>query len=625
MADIFAAGPSAIHQQQHPQTIVPSVLSSRPPTPSRSSSSGSHSGGGVPSSSSTSVSAAGFDPNAFIVNPGDYPPMPPLPPGYDGTLNPAGLSGGSVPAPFAGASPAPARMTRAASAASAGKPGAVGGGAAGGFVSFDPERGSGSDVEDDDDDEEEGRAVEGRPRKRKSTRDLRSAAAAQAPKAEDGDGKGDDDKARRKISIEFIEEKSKRHITFSKRKAGIMKKAYELSTLTGTQVLLLVVSESGWVYTFTTDKFKPLVKEDENGQLSQGQKLIAACLEAKDGPPDLAAAAYTPTNAASTGNFEANSSIHGGQISLKTGQRAPRPTASNRRVSSKGRNHIPTPVLTGHPPMDPNLPCPPGSGGIPPVPQLPTPLSGNYLDPSLPSPRGPPSAGGPRSLSHPPVSPVRPTYGMQQGLPPPPAHLQQQHPHEYMDQMTQRTDMLQLHNYDQPYDLYSTVPVRLLLRSFVTFFHLTLFLLPPSRQPTSMPPHHASAHSHDPYALPPPPPHHHQPTSAPHTPHRTLHHQASHGHLSSAGNGGGEQYDPYGLPNPPPGNYTHTRDPSLSSIDPRSGSGWQTPQHGGRDGSGSVHNTPNHSHHHQQQQQHQQQQHAMYAQQVQVGGDEYGR
>lgn len=58
----------------------------------------------------------------------------------------------------------------------------------------------------------------------------------------------------------------------------ILSQAYELSTLTGTQVLLLVVSESGWVYTFTTDKFKPLVKEDEHGQLSQGQKLIAACL-----------------------------------------------------------------------------------------------------------------------------------------------------------------------------------------------------------------------------------------------------------------------------------------------------------------------------------------------------------
>lgn len=43
-------------------------------------------------------------------------------------------------------------------------------------------------------------------------------------------------------------------------------------------MLLLVVSESGWVYTFTTDKFKPLVKEDEHGQLSDGQRLIAACL-----------------------------------------------------------------------------------------------------------------------------------------------------------------------------------------------------------------------------------------------------------------------------------------------------------------------------------------------------------
>lgn len=38
-------------------------------------------------------------------------------------------------------------------------------------------------------------------------------------------GKGTDKKAgRRKIKIEFINDKSRRHITFSKRKAGIMKK-----------------------------------------------------------------------------------------------------------------------------------------------------------------------------------------------------------------------------------------------------------------------------------------------------------------------------------------------------------------------------------------------------------------
>ncbi|KAL1920271.1 uncharacterized protein VTP21DRAFT_1417 [Calcarisporiella thermophila] len=81
---------------------------------------------------------------------------------------------------------------------------------------------------------------------------------------------------RRKIRIEYISDKNRRHITFSKRKAGIMKKAYELSTLTGTQVLLLVVSETGLVYTFTTPKLQPLVTKPE------GKNLIQACLNAPD-------------------------------------------------------------------------------------------------------------------------------------------------------------------------------------------------------------------------------------------------------------------------------------------------------------------------------------------------------
>ncbi|ORX52789.1 SRF-TF-domain-containing protein [Hesseltinella vesiculosa] len=98
--------------------------------------------------------------------------------------------------------------------------------------------------------------------------------------AEDDDS--DDNKkpgkrnGRRKIKIEYIEDKTKRHITFSKRKAGIMKKAYELSTLTGTQVLLLVVSETGLVYTFTTPKLQPLVTQPE------GKNLIQTCLNAPD-------------------------------------------------------------------------------------------------------------------------------------------------------------------------------------------------------------------------------------------------------------------------------------------------------------------------------------------------------
>lgn len=93
------------------------------------------------------------------------------------------------------------------------------------------------------------------------------------------DDDDDDDKPgreRRKIEIRFITDKSRRHITFSKRKAGIMKKAYELSVLTGTQVLLLVVSETGLVYTFTTPKLQPLVTK------SEGKNLIQACLNAPE-------------------------------------------------------------------------------------------------------------------------------------------------------------------------------------------------------------------------------------------------------------------------------------------------------------------------------------------------------
>lgn len=98
------------------------------------------------------------------------------------------------------------------------------------------------------------------------------------PNADEDDDDEDNKpgRERRKIEIKFIQDKSRRHITFSKRKAGIMKKAYELSVLTGTQVLLLVVSETGLVYTFTTPKLQPLVTKAE------GKNLIQACLNAPE-------------------------------------------------------------------------------------------------------------------------------------------------------------------------------------------------------------------------------------------------------------------------------------------------------------------------------------------------------
>ncbi|XP_068681644.1 serum response factor-like [Montipora capricornis] len=85
-------------------------------------------------------------------------------------------------------------------------------------------------------------------------------------------------RGRVKIEMKFIESKLRRYTTFSKRKTGIMKKAYELSTLTGTQVMLLVASETGHVYTFATRKLQPMITSES------GKALIQTCLNSPDPP-----------------------------------------------------------------------------------------------------------------------------------------------------------------------------------------------------------------------------------------------------------------------------------------------------------------------------------------------------
>lgn len=86
----------------------------------------------------------------------------------------------------------------------------------------------------------------------------------------------DNQKPRRKVEISFIENKSRRQITFSKRKRGIMKKSFELSTLTGAPTLCIIASETGHVYTFMTPGFDQLVNNPA------GRKLIQSCLNAPD-------------------------------------------------------------------------------------------------------------------------------------------------------------------------------------------------------------------------------------------------------------------------------------------------------------------------------------------------------
>jgi len=104
-----------------------------------------------------------------------------------------------------------------------------------------------------------------------------------------------------------------------------MRQAYELSTLTGTQVLLLVVSETGVVYSarryletdaddaaYTTPKLRPIVSDD------RGKNLIQACL----------------ANAANSADaFSPGKHVQGGVVTLK----AAMPGAPTRGGSQPGR------------------------------------------------------------------------------------------------------------------------------------------------------------------------------------------------------------------------------------------------------------------------------------------------
>jgi hypothetical protein len=132
------------------------------------------------------------------------------------------------------------------------------------------------------------------------------------------DGGKRERKGRRKINIEFIDDKSRRHITFSKRKSGIMKKAYELATLTGTQVLLLVASETGHVYTFATNKLQPLITKAE------GKNLIQACLNA----PDMSAGGAPPismstSRVSANHNFSASGPLENSGSFMPSGSQEP--------------------------------------------------------------------------------------------------------------------------------------------------------------------------------------------------------------------------------------------------------------------------------------------------------------
>lgn len=171
--------------------------------------------------------------------------------------------------------------------------------------------------------------------------------------------------------------------------------AYELSTLTGTQVLLLVVSETGLVYTFTTAKLQPLVTQAE------GKNLIQACLNAPQSnmPPAMPVGApmsrpgvpgsMTMPGGSSTANLPGGLSIPGAPVggpqgpTKEDGDDDDEEVARGGRTASTGDKRRRRPSTTGAPSTG-------GGRGGPGSPQTPN----SNIPPPLSIPGGTAHGGG---------------------------------------------------------------------------------------------------------------------------------------------------------------------------------------------------------------------------------------
>eukprot|EP00039_Didymoeca_costata_P005463 m.81821 g.81821 ORF g.81821 m.81821 type:complete len:213 (-) comp12831_c0_seq2:56-694(-) len=119
---------------------------------------------------------------------------------------------------------------------------------------------------------------------------------------------------RKKIEIKYIQDKSRRHITFSKRRSGIFKKAYELSTLTGTEVLLVVASETGNIHHYVTPRLRPLINDNGNWCNQCGRsgtkETIQACLMSEvEVPPNQDSGEYANNSGGSEEDDEDDDEI----------------------------------------------------------------------------------------------------------------------------------------------------------------------------------------------------------------------------------------------------------------------------------------------------------------------------
>ncbi|GFP84760.1 mads-box protein soc1 [Phtheirospermum japonicum] len=60
---------------------------------------------------------------------------------------------------------------------------------------------------------------------------------------------------RGKVQMKRIENSTSRQVTFSKRRNGLLKKAYELSVLCDAEVALIIFSQKGRLYEFSSSNY----------------------------------------------------------------------------------------------------------------------------------------------------------------------------------------------------------------------------------------------------------------------------------------------------------------------------------------------------------------------------------
>lgn len=60
---------------------------------------------------------------------------------------------------------------------------------------------------------------------------------------------------RGKVEMKRIENATSRQVTFSKRRNGVLKKAYELSVLCDAEVAVIIFSQKGRLYEFASSEY----------------------------------------------------------------------------------------------------------------------------------------------------------------------------------------------------------------------------------------------------------------------------------------------------------------------------------------------------------------------------------